>query len=258
MLSTRVVPILLYKDTGLVKSVKFKDHKYVGDAINAVKIFNEKEVDEIVLLDITTTPNSRKPNLHLIADIASECFMPLGYGGGISEVNEIREILRLGVEKVCINSSAVDNPDLIREAAKLFGNQSIVVSIDAKKKSFGKYEVCTHGGNKATGLDVMVYVRQVEQMGAGEILLNSIDRDGTMQGYDLELLKKVTQVVDIPVVACGGAGKVQDFLDAVSIGGVAAVAAGSMFVFHGRHRAVLISYPPYKELKKAFNEISLR
>lgn len=249
MLKIRVIPCLLLKNNGLVKTVKFKDPKYVGDPINAVKIFNEKEVDELIFLDITATIEKKKPNFKVISDIASECFMPFGYGGGIRDLNDVRELFNLGIEKVIINSYAFEKPLFIKEASTIFGAQSIIVSIDVKKNLFGKYEVLTHSGQKNTKLDPVKFAKQMEDMGAGELFLNSIDRDGTMQGYDFELIKKVSESVNIPVIACGGAGKLQDFDDAVKRGGASGVAAGSMFVFYGKHRAVLISYPSIRELK---------
>lgn len=252
MLTTRVIPCLLLRNQGLVKTVKFKDPKYVGDPINAVRIFNDKEVDELLFLDITATVDRRTPRYKVISEIASECFMPLAYGGGIRSIEDIRQVLAVGVEKVCINTHAVDDPEFIRTAADIFGSQSIVVSIDVKKTLFGKYEVFTNSGSKASNLDPLSHAVRMEQMGAGEIFLNSIDRDGTMTGYDLELTRRVTAAVGIPVIACGGAGTVAHFRDAVKQGGASAVSAGSMFVFHGKHRAVLISYPDQAELRQAF------
>ncbi len=252
MLTTRVIPCLLLKNQGLVKTVKFKDPKYVGDPINAVKIFNDKEVDELLFLDITATRDRKRPPMKVIAEIASECFMPLAYGGGIRSMEDVRQIFAVGVEKVCINTHAVEEPEFIRQASDIFGNQSIVVSLDVKKSIFGKYEVHTHGGTKNRRLDPVDHAVRMEQMGAGELILNSIDRDGTQQGFDIDLIRKVTSAVNIPVVACGGAGTVAHFREAVKQGGASAVSAGSMFVFHGKHRAVLISYPGQDELKKAF------
>jgi imidazole glycerol-phosphate synthase subunit HisF len=249
---TRVIPSLLLKNGGLVKTVKFKDPTYLGDPINVVRIFNDKEVDELVLLDIAATIERRKPLLDLIAQIASECFMPLGYGGGIRCLEDVRQLLAIGIEKVIINSYAVENPSFIKEAADEAGSQSIVVSIDVKKNRRGKQEIVLYGGTKATGLDPVRFVQEIAAMGAGEILLNSVDLDGTMQGYDLDLIGRVSQAVRIPVVACGGAGCVQDLVEAVKRGGASAAAAGSLFVFQGRHRAVLISYPDPKDLRTAF------
>jgi imidazole glycerol-phosphate synthase subunit HisF len=251
MLRTRVIPCLLLKNHGLVKTVKFKDPTYVGDPINAVRIFNEKEVDELLFLDITASVEGRRPPFNIISEIASECFMPLGYGGGIRSLEDIRTLFFSGVEKACINSCAVENPALIKSASDTFGSQSIVVSIDVRKNLLGKNVVYTYSGRRNTGLDPVEYAKRVEEMGAGEILLNSIDRDGTMQGYDVELVRKLSDAVTIPVVACGGAGKLKDICEVLDKGGASAAAAGSLFVFHGKHRAVLISYPSKQELEGA-------
>ena len=249
MLKTRVIPCLLLKGGGLVKTVQFRNPKYVGDPINAVKIFNEKEVDEIIVLDIEATNKNNKPCIETITGIASECFMPMCYGGGISSIEDIKEILSAGVEKVVINTAAVENPSFINKAAKIFGSQSIVVSIDFRKNKAGGYTVFTYGGTKSASLDPLILAKQMEQMGCGEIFLNSIDRDGTMQGYDTELIRSVTDVVTIPVIACGGAGCIAHLAEAVEGGGAAAVAAGSLFVFQGKYRAVLINYPSMRELE---------
>lgn len=250
MLQTRVIPCLLLRNQGLVKTVKFKDPKYVGDPINSVKIFNDKEVDELIFLDITATVENRRPPFKLLSEITSECFMPLGYGGGIRSVEDIREILGLGVEKVIINSHAVEDQSFVSRAAELFGSQSIVVSLDVKKSLLGKYEIRTCGERKATGLDPVRFAVQMQERGAGELFLNSIDRDGTQQGYDIDLIRRVTEAVSIPVIACGGAGRLEDFADAVHKGGASAVSAGSFFVFQGKHRAVLISFPTPEELQR--------
>lgn len=252
----RVIPVLLIQNGGLVKSIQFKKHQYVGDPINAVKIFNEKEVDEIVILDISATQTKRVPNIQQIAEITGEAFMPLAYGGGITRLEEIKEILYEGAEKVVLNTSALDNPQLISRAAQRFGNQSIVVSIDVHKNWLGQYKVYRNNGTKNAGINPVELAKLVAELGAGEIMLTSIDRDGTFGGYDLDLLKQVTQAVDIPVIACGGAAEVQDFQQAVSIGGASAVAAGSMFVYQRPHRAVLISYPSQQELnEKLFSQL---
>jgi cyclase len=252
----RVIPVLLIQNGGLVKSIQFKKHQYVGDPINAVKIFNEKEVDEIVILDISASQDKRAPNIQQIAEITGEAFMPLAYGGGITRLEEIVEILYEGAEKVVLNTSALDDPQLITRAAQRFGNQSIVVSIDVQKNWLGQYKVYRNNGTKNTGINPVELAKQVAELGAGEIMLTSIDRDGTFGGYDLDLLKQITQAVDIPVIACGGAAEVKDFQQAVAIGGASAVAAGSMFVFQRPHRAVLISYPSQQELKeKLFSQL---
>jgi cyclase len=252
MIRTRVIPCLLLRNRGLVKTVKFKDPKYLGDPINIIRIFNEKEVDELLLLDTTATIENRSPPFDLLAQITDECFMPLGYGGGIRSLEDMKTLFHLGVEKIAINSYALENPLFIEEAAGLFGSQSIVVSIDAKRNRSGQYEVFVHAGQKGTDFDPVRHAVEMEKLGAGELFLNSIDRDGTMQGYDLELIRLVSKAVRIPVVACGGAGKVQDFVQAVKLGGASAVAAGSLFVFQGPHRAVLISYPDTQKIQDIF------
>lgn len=249
----RVIPVLLLKNAGLVKTQKFKNPKYVGDPINAVKIFNEKEVDELVFLDITASIEKSKPNLKLLNDIATECFMPLCYGGGIKTIEDIKSIINCGVEKVSLNSIAVENPSFIRKAADVFGSSTIVVSIDVKKNLWGKKYIYTYSGTKATGLDPIRFTVEMQQQGAGELLINSIDNDGMMNGYDLDLIQQISKEVDIPVIACGGAGNLQHLIQAESAG-ASAMAAGSMFVFHGQHRAVLINYPSQKDLQSLFNK----
>jgi imidazole glycerol-phosphate synthase subunit HisF len=252
MIATRIIPCLLLRNQGLVKTVKFKEPKYLGDPINIVRIFNDKEVDELVFLDITATPEKKKPPMELLSRITSECFMPLCYGGGVRDLDTMSALYGMGVEKVALNTIAVENPALVSTASTEFGSQSVIVSIDVKKKLFGGYEVVTNGGRKATGLDPIEHARSMERAGAGEILLNSVDRDGTMQGYDLDLVRRVSSAVGIPVVACGGAANVADLSRVVKDAGASAAAAGSMFVFQGQHRAVLISYPSQKELRAAF------
>jgi cyclase len=245
----RVIPTLLIKNAGLVKSVKFQNHKYVGDPINAVRIFNDKGVDEIVILNISATPNNEPPNFDTIRGIVSEAFMPVGYGGGITDISQIRDLVTAGVEKVILNTAVHKNSTLVSEGARYVGSQSIVVSIDVKKNWLGRYKVYTNCGRSDTGLDPIAFATKVEREGAGEIILNSIDRDGTFSGYDCALIKAVSEAVSIPVVAVGGAGSVDDFRLAVQ-SGASAVAAGSFFVFQLPHRAVLISYPQEEELKE--------
>ncbi len=254
MLKIRIIPTLLLRNLGLVKTVNFKGPKYIGDPINAVKIFNEKEVDELIFLDTMATLEKRKPNFKLISDIAGECFMPFGYGGGIKDLDDIKTLFGIGVEKVVINSSSIENIKFIKDASDRFGSQSIIVSIDVKRNILGKYVVYSHSGKIATRYDPVNYAKFLEEMGAGEIILTSIDRDGTMKGYDIDLIRKVTTVLNIPLVASGGAGKIQDFIDAIHKGGASAVSAGSMFVFQGKHKAVLISYPSMEEIE-AINEL---
>jgi len=247
----RVIPVLLMHDGGLVKSVKFKNHIYVGDPINAVKIFNEKEIDEIVVLDIDASRENRPPNMEKIKEISGEAFIPLAYGGGITTLEQIQELFYNGVEKVILNYSAVNNQTLISQAAKLVGSQSVVVSMDVKKNWLGKYKVYTLNGTKQTALDPAVFAKQVCHAGAGEIFLNAIDKDGTYGGFDLELLKQVSSAVEVPVIICGGASSVDEFATAVEMG-ASAVAAGSMFVFQRPHQAVLINYPSQQELTEKF------
>jgi cyclase len=249
MNNVRVIPILLLKDMGLYKSVKFKDHKYVGDPINAIKIFNEKEVDELVFLDINASINNTEPNYEMLADIASECFMPLCYGGGIKNLHQIEKVLYSGVEKISINTASFEDPTLISQAAEKFGSSTIVVSIDVKKGFLSGYSTYTKSGNQNTKRHPVEFAKYVEDQGAGEILLTSIDADGTMSGYDLELVKSVSNAVGIPVVASGGAGSIQHMKEAVDVG-ASAVGAGSFFVFQGKHRAVLITYPDRRILNE--------
>lgn len=249
-LSARVIPSLLLKDGGLVKTVRFRHPRYVGDPVNAVRIFNDKEVDELVFLDITATVEGRRPPFQMLADIATECFMPLAYGGGIRTEEDAQQLFSIGVEKVIVNSAAIETPGLITALAERFGSQSIVVSIDARRSLLGRYEVYIHSGQRATGIDPFQHAVEMERLGAGEILLTSIDRDGTMSGYDLDLVRRVSEAVCIPLVASGGAGDIHDIAQVIARGASGA-AAGSMFVFHGRHRAVLISYPERELLEEA-------
>ena len=249
----RVLPCLLLKGDGLVKTTRFKEARYIGDPRNAVRIFNEKEVDELILVDIAATPEGKSPQFDLIREIASEAFMPVAYGGGIRTIEDVRKIFACGVEKIVLGKRAVEDPNFVQEAARLFGNQSIIVCIDVKKSFLGSYEVRVSGGGERTGLDPIAFARRAEEMGAGEILVNSIDRDGTLEGYDIDLIRSVTKRVRVPVIASGGAGKIEDFRSAVQDGGASAVAAGSLFVFQGRHRAVLISYPSTEALKRVFD-----
>ena len=245
----RVIPVLLMHKGGLIKSVKFKNYRYVGDPINAVRIFNEKEIDEIIVLDIDATKENRGPDLEKIKSIASEAFIPMAYGGGVSSIGQIEKLFYLGVEKVILNYQAVNNLSLIKEAAAMFGSQSIVVSMDVKKALFSDHRVYTKNGTEKTKYDPVEFAKLVQQAGAGEIFLNSIDRDGTYNGYDLELIKRVSSKLSIPLIACGGAGKITDFKEAVG-SGASAVAGGSIFVFQRPHNAVLISYPSIEQLEK--------
>lgn len=255
MQQKRIIPVLLLHKGGLVKSVQFKNYQYVGDPINALRIFNEKEVDEIVILDIDPTRQERGPNFEQIKEVASEAFIPVAYGGGVRYINHVEKLFNIGVEKVVLNTHAVLHPSLITEAANLAGRQSIVVAVDVRKSMFGKYQVFYNNGSAKAKDDPVTFVKRMEEYGAGEILLNSIDRDGTYKGYDIALIKEVSTAVNIPVIACGGAGSLEDFKKAIREGYASAVAAGSMFVFQRPHQAVLISYPSQIEIKNVFNEL---
>lgn len=252
MFRPRVIPVLLIKGNGLVKTVGFKSPKYIGDPINAVKIFNELESDEIIFLDITASAEGRAIPTDLVKNIGDEAFMPFAVGGGIKELSQAREIISAGAEKVVINTYVSNNYKLVSEIAKVYGSQSVVVSIDTKKNIFGKYKVYTHGGVKSTKLDPVEHAISAEDQGAGEIFINSISKDGIATGYDYEIISAVSDAVKIPVIACGGAGHHDHFKMAIN-SGASAVAAGSMFVYHGPRNAVLINYPNRDELVKLFN-----
>ena len=254
MLKTRVIPVLLLHNKGLVKTIKFKSPKYIGDPINAIKIFNEKEVDELILLDIDASKEKRGPNYKIIEDFASECFMPVCYGGGITTIEQMKKIFSLGIEKIAINTSVINNKQLIIDAVDIFGSQSIVVSIDIKKSFLGQYKIYTHHNKKRINKPYLEHIKEIESLGVGEILINNVDLDGTLVGYDISLLKDIVNNVNIPVIACGGAGKLDDFKKVKKESNVSAVAAGSFFVFHGKHKAVLITYPKYDDLEKLFGE----
>ncbi len=255
MLRSRISPCLLVHKKGLIKTIGFKEPKYVGDPINAVKIFNEKEVDELMVLDIDATVDGRGPDFELIKNLATECRMPFCYGGGVTTVDEVRKIISLGAEKVAISSAAIGNPNLIKEMGKAVGIQSIVVVIDVKKKKslFGSnYEIFTNNGKKHTGFKVKDFVTQINKIGVGEIVVNSIDRDGTMQGYDNDLNDLVRENSDCPMTILGGAGSLKHLKDAIKRYKTIGVSAGSLFVFKGKYRAVLISYPFGDEKQNLF------
>lgn len=249
MLQKRVIPCLLLHKGGLYKTEKFKKPTYIGDPINAIKIFNEKEVDELMFLDIDATVLYKEPNYKMIEDIASECFMPLCYGGGVKSMEQMKKIYALGVEKISLSSQAVLNPSLIREAASIFGRQSVMITIDVKKDFWGKTKVFIHNGKTNTKLNPIEFVTIVESLGAGEIVINSIDNDGMMNGYDSELLKALKAVVTIPLIALGGAGKMEHIKEVFEQANVDAVACGSLFVYQGPLKGVLISYPPYEKIQ---------
>jgi cyclase len=245
----RIIPVLLLRGNGLYKTRKFKKPIYIGDPINAVKIFSEKEVDEIILLDIDATVKKKSPNYQLIEDIASECFVPLTYGGGITSTEQFKTILSLGVEKIAINSALFFDNNLVNESASIFGAQSIVASVDVRKRFWG-YSAYTHRGKVRVKMSLSQILNNLKSKQIGEILLNSIDNDGTMNGYDLDLIEKVSSNSTVPVTACGGCSDIDNFRDALKHG-ASAVAAGSLFVFKGSRNSVLINYPTQSMLKES-------
>lgn len=253
MLKTRIIPCLLLHEGGLVKTEKFKNPKYVGDPINAVRIYNEKEVDELIFLDIDASRNGEEPNLSTIEDLATECFMPFAYGGGITTLQQIQRILKIGVEKVILNHSALKNPDFVKEVAKHFGSSTIIVAVDIKKDLWGNYKVYDHVKKKTTGITPSEYAMKMCEAGAGELFINNVDRDGTYTGFDLQILESINKMVSVPVIACGGASAISDLKEVVTKANVSGVAAGSIFVYQGPHRAVLISYPSQDELQQLFS-----
>lgn len=243
----RIIPVLLVDDRDLIKTIKFDKRTYLGDPVNAVKIFNRKRVDELAILDIGVTKNNKKPDFELLKDIASEAFMPLSYGGGISDIAEVRQILAMGYEKVIINTSLINKPELIKEVVELFGSQSIVASIDAIKVDDG-YKCAINDGKKIIDITPVELAKKASELGVGEIIINSIDNDGMMNGYDTLLVKEVVESVNIPVTAIGGAKDINDLKDVLDNGKAHGAAAGSMFVYYGRLKAVLITFPTEKEL----------
>ena len=248
MLRPRIIPCLLVKNGGLVKTEKFARPKYVGDPINAVKIFNEKEVDEIIVVDIDATVLNREPDYKLIRNLAAECRMPLCYGGGVKSVDQVERIISLGVEKVAISSAVVSDPEIVAKAAEVVGGQSVVVVMDVKKSRFrSKYELWTHNASKSTGLCPIEFARKIEELGAGEVVVNSIDRDGVMKGYDIDLVAEIREAISLPMTVLGGAGSLEDIGGLIESFGIIGAAAGSLFVFKGAYRAVLISYPSHVE-----------
>ena len=248
MLEPRVMPCLLLRGGALVKTRRFSDPVYIGDPLNAVRIFNELEVDELVLLDIGAARERTPPAFALIEQVASECFMPLTYGGGIRTLDDIRRLHRIGVEKIVLNSATFETPQLVSETADIFGSQSVIVSIDVRRHLIGGYSVYSRGGNVRHAGDPSTAAKSAEELGAGEILLTSIDRDGTWEGYDLRLVRSVSSVVGIPVIAAGGAGAIDHLVQAVDEGGASAVALGSMAVFQKKGFGVLINFPSRAQL----------
>lgn len=247
MLKTRVIPALHLRDDALVKTVKFSKPGYIGDPINTVRIFNELEVDELVFLDIEATTQTRKPNLRILREIANECFMPLAYGGGLHDFETAKEIFEIGFEKVVLNAACHTHPKVIEQLAQHYGNQAVVASVDVKKNFWGNYEVFTHSGSKNSKKNPVEWCKQLEVMGAGEILLTSIDREGTWSGFDVDLTRRVSEAVGVPVIAHGGAGNIEHISQVVHQGKASAVALGSMVVYQQKDLGVLVNFPD-KEL----------
>lgn len=253
MLRTRIIPCLQLIDESLVKTIQFKKHRYIGDPINTVRIFNELEVDELCFLDIRATIQKRAPNFKILSEIANECFMPLSYGGGVKDAETAKKILSIGFEKIVLNTAAIENPNLITKIAEHSGNQSIIVSIDIKKSIFGNYVVSSHDGTKKTKLNPLAWAQQAEELGAGELLITSMDRDGTWKGFDIEITKNISENVNIPVIANGGAGSIEDIGKIVNEGNVSAVALGSMVVYQQKGMGVLVNFPDKIKLKNVLN-----
>jgi cyclase len=252
MLRPRIIPSLLIQDKGLVKTVHFKNPKYVGDPINAVKIFNEKEVDELAVFDIDASVHGVEPDYSLIERLANQSRMPLCYGGGVKTVEQAQRIFGLGIEKIALSSAIIKNPELIPEIAERVGTQSVVAVLDVKKKLLGGYEIYTHNGKKSTGLNPFEFAAKLQQLGVGEIVINSIDQDGAMKGFDMNLVDKIREAVSIPLTVLGGAGSLNDINKVIDKHGVIGVAAGSLFVFKGVYKAVLINYPSRVEKEGLF------
>lgn len=250
MLKPRIIPCLLVRGEGLVKTLQFGKAKYVGDPLNTVRIFNEKQVDELIVLDIDAAVNNKEPNEKMISNLAAECRMPLCYGGGVKTVDQIERLITLGVEKIAIGASAIKSPNLITNAAKRVGSQSIVGVIDVKITGFlQRYEVVMMSGRKRTGIDPIDHARRLQDLGVGEIMLNSVNCDGKMQGYDFDLIDSIKRSINIPMTVIGGAGSIEDIKKLVQRYPVIGAAAGSLFVFKGQYKAVLINYPSLRERK---------
>jgi cyclase len=251
MTAARIIPCLLLRDRKLVKGQKFAAHRYVGDPINAVRIFNDRDIDELMLVDIARTKQGKPPDFEHIEEIVSECFVPLSYGGGIKSVEDARRLIRIGVEKILLNSSVIGNLGLVRAIADEIGSQAVIVNIDVKRNLLGKPRVWSHCGRKVAIRDPVAYASAAEKAGCGEIVVSSVDRDGTMSGYDVVLVRQVADSVSVPVVALGGASSLADIGEVVLKGGASAAAAGALFVFQGKHRAVLINFPTSEAIDAA-------
>jgi len=250
MLKSRVLPILLMRSRGLVKGENFKNHKYVGDPINAVRIFNEKEVDEIAIIDIEATRINKEPDYNFIEEIAAEAFMPISYGGGIQNVKHVEKLFRIGIEKIIINTAFFKNPNLVKECSRIAGSQSIIVGIDVKKTNLSQYQVFIENGLKKTGYQPIEYAQKAQLFGAGEIILTSIDREGSGHGLDLALIKQVSEAIDLPIIAQGGVNNLDHIKQGVMVARASAVGVGSFFIFHGKHKAVLLTYPSCEDLEE--------
>ena len=248
MFRPRIIPVLLLKNLALVKSIQFKNHKYIGDPINAVRIFNDLKADELVFLDVEASKNNRLVSLDFVKNVGEEASMPFAVGGGVKSIEDIRAVINAGAEKVIINSYAARNPDFIKEAVEVFGSSTIVVCIDVKKKLFKGLRTWILSGSKSTAFSPLEFAQLMEKKGAGELIIQSIAKDGMMEGYDIELIKSISTSVSMPVVALGGAGKMEDLIEAYQKGHINALAAGSLFIYQGRKRGVLINYPDKKEL----------
>lgn len=253
MLKKRIIPCLLLRNESLVKTVRFKKFNYIGDPVNTCRIFNELEVDELAFLDITASREKRNPNYKILQEIADECFMPLSYGGGIYSLEIAERILQIGFEKIVLNTQSFEQSGIISELAKAFGSQSIIVAIDVKKNFWGKYSAYSLSGSENRKCDPVDWAREVENRGAGEILLTSINQEGTWEGFDIPLVRSVATAVNIPVIAHGGAGSVEHIGEAVKTGNASAVALGSMVVFQGKNLGVLVNFPDRNELEDVLN-----
>ncbi len=251
MLLTRIIPCLLIKEDSLVKTVNFKKPSYIGDPVNTARIFNELEVDELVLLDITATNDKKRPNFKILEELANECFMPLAYGGGITNFDDAKKIFKIGIEKIIINSVTFTNPSLIPKLTEHFGNQAIVASIDVKKNIFGTYKVLSNSGKKKQNVDPVSWAKELEILGVGEILLTAIHQEGTWKGFDIRMIEKISNAVNIPVIANGGAASIEDIRKAVKEGYASAVSLGSMVVYQNKDMGVLVNFPDKIKIEKA-------
>lgn len=248
MKRARVIPVLLLKNRGLYKTVRFRDEKYIGDPINAVKIFNEKQCDELIFLDVLATKQNREIDYKLIGEIAEECFMPFSYGGGINDLNKIETLLKMGIEKIILNTILFTDPEFLKNAVNQFGGSTIVASVDVRKNLWKKYNVFSHAGIDTSEIDLMTFLKKIEAAEVGEVMINNVDLDGTMQGYDFHLADKIAAELSLPIVFCGGCGSLSDIHKLLTTTQVSAAAAGSLFVFHGLLKGVLINYPSPEDI----------